>query len=380
MRSSVFCSACLVVFGFVSSLEAQPVATHFSPPVWPVDQSQNGFSNEANPFMALYRGKYHMGEDWNKNKGGSSDYGDPVYPIAVGKVMKAVDQGGSIGKVVVIKHLLPDSQVVYSYYFHLSKISVKVNDIVYSNKPLGNIGDANGHYAGKAHLHFEIRRVNQPISSSLYGNLTIATAQKYLDPSLFLNDRMDWVGFFSCGGFSSSDEFVVPDYAPASLAYMTYGGRTLSLPLAIDAGWIDPTVDVWEHGTSRPRSEELASFIFGPTTDFVVTLPDEACNLTILVPGHNFQKSRARNDMIRVAKEAGLIRIKLETLSGFDDPLSADYDLRYLCFDYGANTAVACIVHATDQENPLNRWVIWYDPIYETSLGDWTELDPNDLD
>ncbi len=55
-----------------------------------------------------------MGEDWNGNEGKSSDYGDLVYPMAVGKVIKALDQKGSIGK----------------------------------------IGDANGYYVGAAHLHF----------------------------------------------------------------------------------------------------------------------------------------------------------------------------------------------------------------------------------
>src|SRR3989344_7651369 len=162
MRSSVFCSVCLIVFVSGSSIKAQPVATEFRNPVLPVDQSLNCYY-KANPFRS-YTPKhgYHTGEDWNGNGKGSTDYGDPVYPTAVGKVVKVFNptQKHSWGKTVIIQHLLPDGRVIYSLYAHLSKISVRLNQIVWSDKPLGNIGDANGYYKGVAHLHFELRRVN----------------------------------------------------------------------------------------------------------------------------------------------------------------------------------------------------------------------------
>ena len=380
MRSSVFCLACAMSLGSVVEVIAQPVATRFSPPVWPVDQSRknpNGYYN-ANPFLAINKGKYHMGEDWNGNRGGNTDYGKPVYPVAVGKVVKALDQKGSIGKVVTVKHRLPDNSVIYSLYFHLSKILVAVNDIIYPNKPLGNIGDADGKL--DAHLHLEFRRVNQAISSVSSGNLTIATFEKYLDPSRFIDDRTNWVGFSSCDSFASNGEFVVPDYAPASLAYMTYAGQTLSLPRAIDSGWIDETVEVWSRENPHPESQDLADFVFGPTTEFEVTLPAQACNLTILVPGHNFQKSRARADMVRAASRAGFTRIKLETFSELGDDGTANFDLRSLCFDRGLNTSVGCFVQATEHENPLRRFIVGYDPSTDTIIGRWTELDPNVID
>ena len=351
------------------------MATDFSLPVRP----ESGYYN-ANPFLALNEGKYHLGDDLSGNGRGNTDYDDPVYPTAVGKVVKAFDQKGPVGKVVVIKHLLPDSRVMYSYYFHLSQILVSLNQIVYPNKPLGKIGDANGYYAGAAHLHFELRRANQSTSSSYYPTLTIATARKYLDPSLFIDDRAShvWVSMAAGTLTASNEDIQMPDYAPVSLAYATHGGKTLSLALAIEAGWFDPTAYVSPYSDYQWKAKPLDSMVFSPNEDFQIKFL-KTCALTIVVPGHNFQMSRARRDMIQAADQAGLARVKLETLSNFDDPLSADYDLRYLCFDYGAGTAVVCLVHATDQENPLNRWVIWYDPIYDTNLGGWTKLDPNDI-
>ena len=374
----IFCCALLTsLMGIGNHVFGQPVATDFSLPVQPASSYYN-----AGPFLSLNKGKYHLGEDWNGNGRNSTDYGDPVYPIAVGKVIKALDQKGSIGKVVVVKHLLPDNQVVYSYYFHLSKILVKVNDIVYSNKPLGNIGDANGYYVGAAHLHFEIRRVNQSASSSYYQTLTVATARKYRDPSLFIDDRREEIGIGNVAGntFSSSDEDIqVSNYAPASLAHVTYRGKTLSLPLAIEAGWIDSTVHVREQAANRWIATTLSDFVFSPNADFKIKFLQD-CFLMIVVPGHNFQASRARDDMILAAWRAGFTRVKLETLTDLGDDGSSTFDLRSLCFDDGPNTGVGCLVQATNHDNPLLRYVIWYDPSTNAGIGDWTELDQNDID
>ena len=371
----IFCWMFVVSLANVGNyVLAQPVATDFSLPVRP---ESNYY--DANHFLSVYQGKYHMGEDWNGNEGKSTDYGDPVYPMAVGKVVKALDQKGSIGKVVVVKHLLPDGQVVYSYYFHLSKILVSVNQIVFPDKPLGQIGDANGYYKGSAHLHFELRRVNQTLSSSYAPILLIATARKYLDPSLFIDDRKNQMDISTTGTTSiSSEDFIISNYAPASLAYVTKGNQTRSISSAITAGWLDSTAYVWTDGALWSESIALTDMVFGPGINFEITFL-QSCTLTIVVPGHNFQASRARDDMIYTASRTGLKRVSLETLSGFDDPISVDYDLRYLCFDYGAGTAVACAVHATDKGNPLYRWVIWYDPLGEESIGDWIEFDPNDI-
>ncbi|MFH1170710.1 MAG: M23 family metallopeptidase [Candidatus Vogelbacteria bacterium] len=386
MRNYVFCLLfSSVSLWSVSEVVAQPVATDFQTPVWPVDQSKNGYNNNANPFLALNKGAYHMGEDWNGNEGGSKDFGKPVYPMAVGKVVKVLNptQKGSVGKVVVVKHLLPDGQVIYSYYFHLSKILVVVNQIVSPGKPLGQIGDANGYYKNAAHLHFEVRRVNQTLSSSYAPTLLIATEQKYLDPSLFIDDRKNQIDISTSGANTiiitvSSGDLPIPDYAPASLAYVTKGNRTLSLSSAIMAGWLDSTAYTRIEGDSQWESVELNEMVFGPDVDFWINFLT-SCTLTIVVPGHNFQASRARDDMIHTAQDAGLTRVKMETLTYLGNDWTGEYDLRSLCFDKGSNTNVSCLVQATGHDNPLLRYVIWYDPWTETGIGDWIEIDQNDI-
>ena len=46
----------------------------------------------------------HMGEDWNGNKGGNSDLGDPVYSVGHGVVTYAADARGAWGKGVIVRH------------------------------------------------------------------------------------------------------------------------------------------------------------------------------------------------------------------------------------------------------------------------------------
>lgn len=124
--------------------------------------------------------KYHLGDDWNGDGGGSTDYGDPVYAIADGVVVYVADSGegqpDNWGKVVVVKHTLINGDEVYSLYGHLA--SWKVDELCHTSsstlcvvekgEEIAAIGDANGYYAasspgcasetGCAHLHLEIRK------------------------------------------------------------------------------------------------------------------------------------------------------------------------------------------------------------------------------
>ena len=71
----------------------------------------------------------HMGEDWNGNKGGNSDLGDPVYSVGHGVVTYAADARGAWGKVVIVRHAFrePKSGKVLccqTLYSHLNAINV----------------------------------------------------------------------------------------------------------------------------------------------------------------------------------------------------------------------------------------------------------------
>lgn len=122
----------------------------------------------------------HLGEDWNGNGGGNTDWGDPVYAIAHGKVSVAKDVGGGWGNVVRIIHTLSSGEQVESLYAHLDEVFIEEGETVKRGENIGTIGTAGGQYW--AHLHFEIReKVGMPI-----GNGYSEHSLGYVNPSKFI--------------------------------------------------------------------------------------------------------------------------------------------------------------------------------------------------
>lgn len=88
---------------------------------------------------------------------------DDIYSVADGIVTFVGNQNG-YGNSIEIKHEFKN-ETIYSFYAHLSKIKVKVNDSVSKGQVIGNeggqpgidpnIGNSTGH-----HLHFELRKEN----------------------------------------------------------------------------------------------------------------------------------------------------------------------------------------------------------------------------
>lgn len=101
----------------------------------------------------------HTGEDWNGKGGGNTDFGQPVYATAKGKVLAAKDYGAPWGNLVYIEHHFIENAkhtIVYSLYAHLNELYVKQGDQVKERQKVGTIGT--GHNSFPAHLHFEIRK------------------------------------------------------------------------------------------------------------------------------------------------------------------------------------------------------------------------------
>ncbi|MEL6650020.1 MAG: M23 family metallopeptidase, partial [Bacteroidota bacterium] len=124
-----------------------PQADGFDFPVGPPDAK--AYYN-AQPFGR----NLHLGDDWNGVGGGNSDLGDPVYSVAHGKVLEALDHGGGWGKVIRVVHRL-EEQEVESLYAHLDTMLVEEGDFVERGDQIGTIGNVDGIYW--AHLHLEIR-------------------------------------------------------------------------------------------------------------------------------------------------------------------------------------------------------------------------------
>jgi murein DD-endopeptidase MepM/ murein hydrolase activator NlpD len=125
----------------------------------------------------------HLGDDWNGNGGGNTDFGDPIYSVSNGTVTEAVQFYGGWGMVIRIAHEWNESgklKKVESLYAHMDTMLVKVGDSVSKGQLIGKIGNAEGIYY--AHLHLEIR---DGIGYALGGGYSINT-EGYLNPTAFI--------------------------------------------------------------------------------------------------------------------------------------------------------------------------------------------------
>lgn len=127
----------------------------------------------------------HLGEDWNRESGGNSDCGLPVYAVSRGKIVFAGEAGPGWGKVVIIRHRLPDGTLVETLYGHLSSLARTAGDVE-RREEVGKIGDADGAYP--CHLHFELRLQDCP-AWGLLGPGYSAARTGWLDPSAFIDAR-----------------------------------------------------------------------------------------------------------------------------------------------------------------------------------------------
>jgi len=142
--------------------EEIPMASGFDYPIGDVNGwGWNGINDKgwyiASGFMKPY---FHPGEDWNGRGGGNTDFGQPVYAVAEGRVAFAEDCF-RWGKIILIHHRLPDGKEVYSLYAHLKDMKVTAGELVGRRQQIGSVGRGyrNTTYPS-AHLHFEMRRQN----------------------------------------------------------------------------------------------------------------------------------------------------------------------------------------------------------------------------
>lgn len=125
----------------------------------------------------------HLGEDWNKNSGGNTDCGEPVYAAANGTIVYAEHAGTGWGNVVIVEHNLPDGKKIQTLYGHLQKI-LKTSGEVKMREQIGEVGNADGKYW--CHLHFELRTENCPMWNEA-GNGYDSENKGWLDPSNFID-------------------------------------------------------------------------------------------------------------------------------------------------------------------------------------------------
>ncbi|MFN0278057.1 MAG: M23 family metallopeptidase [Pyrinomonadaceae bacterium] len=125
----------------------------------------------------------HLGEDWNKNTGGNTDCGQPVYAIANGVITYSADAGLGWGNVIIVTHTLSDGTKVQSLYGHLHEI-LKTSGEVKKRELIGKVGNANGRYL--CHLHLEIRDESCPSWNMVFVGYS-PVRFGWLDPSDFID-------------------------------------------------------------------------------------------------------------------------------------------------------------------------------------------------
>jgi hypothetical protein len=140
-------------FQLTSPLElaALPIATRFD---FPLGSEHGAFAYIAQPCTE----NRHLGDDLNGIGGENSDFGDPVFAIADGRVIFAREGGPGWGNIVILLHAYEADGVrryVQSYYAHVEAMLVESGQDVRRGEQIATVGNAGGKYW--AHLHFEMR-------------------------------------------------------------------------------------------------------------------------------------------------------------------------------------------------------------------------------
>lgn len=163
-----------------------PVADSFAYPVGKTEKVTQAKDGDEWYNAQDFGTNDHLGEDWNKNSGGDTDCGEPVYAAAAGVITLAEDAGPGWGNVVIIDHVLASGEKVQSLYGHLREIA-KTGGEVKKREQIGRVGNANGRYP--CHLHFEIRKENCPVWGRAGGGYS-SDPTGWVDPSDFIDSRV----------------------------------------------------------------------------------------------------------------------------------------------------------------------------------------------
>jgi uncharacterized repeat protein (TIGR01451 family) len=161
----------------------------------------------------------HLGEDWNRGSLDPTDFGDTIYAVSNGEVIFAqtdvpiANSTRNWGKVIIIRHTLPDGTQVESQYGHLKDMLVGVGASVTRGQPIATIGDGDGRWG--SHLHFEIRYSNCPYWGAA-GPAWSTIATGWANPSVFINAHRALDCGFTIGQGVTEDELTAFQNANAS--------------------------------------------------------------------------------------------------------------------------------------------------------------------
>ena len=153
-----------------------PTATRFD---FPLGNENGAFAYNAQRFTE----NRHLGDDLNGIGGENSDFGDPIYAVADGRVLLAREGGPGWGNVIIVLHAYEENgarKYIQSYYAHVDAMLVAPRQEVRRGQQIATVGNANGQYF--AHLHFEMREFVTPFIGPGYRQDT----RGWINPSEFI--------------------------------------------------------------------------------------------------------------------------------------------------------------------------------------------------
>ena len=158
-------------------LASLPTAARFD---FPMGSEHGALAYNAQPFTE----NRHLGDDLNGIGGENSDFGDPIYAVADGRVILAQEGGPGWGNVIIVLHAYEENGVrkyVQSYYAHVEEMLVAPQQDVRRGEQIATVGSAGGRYL--AHLHFEMREFITPFVGPGYREDT----RGWINPSEFIS-------------------------------------------------------------------------------------------------------------------------------------------------------------------------------------------------
>ena len=157
-------------------LASLPTATRFD---FPLGNENGAFAYNAQRFTE----NRHLGDDLNGIGGENSDFGDPIYAVADGRVLLTREGGPGWGNIIIVLHAYEENgarKYIQSYYAHVDTTLVAPRQEVRRGQQIATVGNANGQYF--AHLHFEMREFVTPFIGPGYRKDT----RGWINPSEFI--------------------------------------------------------------------------------------------------------------------------------------------------------------------------------------------------
>lgn len=133
---------------------------------------------------SIKRGHKHAGTDFK------GTFEEPVFPIGSGLVLFVSDR--PFNSTVIIQHITPHNDTLFSKYVHVEKIRLEPGQLVTPSDTLGRIFSKQEFIQSRfshPHLHLEIRKTYRDKGRASSYSMTMKELEKYcIDPLLFFTE------------------------------------------------------------------------------------------------------------------------------------------------------------------------------------------------